>query len=255
MHSKIKELFLPFVLLAINGCSNAVNKTLSPPSDTQWVTVEVKNPSPYTKPFPLGVRYISTECIKSRVSGFDGSVMKEPSYKVVSIPLQQQGGDNIWKGKVAVTGGGPCLWTLSAVDLGIEYTDASHLGKDLVPGTAVGATIAFDDDASRNGQYTSISGNLELSPHYYPYIRERHISEETKSLSLLGKKSFMLYRVSNLTHVSFSPVIDEKKIVRFVEPNKKIDGVYSKIIYPDGSVAPDKTLFPDFNKVDSMIIK
>lgn len=33
---------------------------------------------------------------------------------------------------------------------------------------------------------------------------------------------------------------------------KKVDGVCSKIIYPDGTVAPEKTLFPDFNKVDKM---
>jgi hypothetical protein len=253
-HSKI--ILLSLVLFSSMGCSisRSVNKNLSPPADTKWVNVEVKNPSQYTKPFPLEVRYISYECKKKRISGFDGSTITEPSYNVVAIPMQQGAGEH-WQGKVARNGGGACKWTLSAINLGIEYTDATHLGKDLVPGTAVGATIAFDEDASRNGQFTLVQGDLHLSPKYYPYIRERHISENTKSLSLLGKKSFQLYRASNLVKVSFLPILNERKIVRFVEPEKKVEGVYSKIIYPDGSVAPDKTLFPDFNKVDGMSIK
>ncbi|MEG5687309.1 hypothetical protein UXO04_26445, partial [Enterobacter kobei] len=96
--------------------------------------------------FPLEVRYISYECKKKRISGFDGSVITEPSYNVIGIPMQQESGD-IWKAKVAMTGGGSCKWTLSAVNLGIEYIDATHLGKDLVPGTAVGVSLAFDNDA------------------------------------------------------------------------------------------------------------
>ncbi len=41
--------------LTLLGCASAMDKILSPPSDTQWVKVEVQNPSPYTKPFPLEV--------------------------------------------------------------------------------------------------------------------------------------------------------------------------------------------------------
>lgn len=50
-----------------------------------------------------------------------------------------------------MTGGGSGKWALSAITLGIKYISAAHLGKDLVPGTAVGVTLAFDNDASRNG--------------------------------------------------------------------------------------------------------
>ncbi|MCT4715560.1 hypothetical protein MUA01_11340 [Enterobacteriaceae bacterium H18W14] len=55
------------------------------------------------------------------------------------------------KAKVAMAGGGSCKWTLSAVNFGIEYIDAIHLGKDLDPGTVVGVTLAFDNYASCNG--------------------------------------------------------------------------------------------------------
>ncbi|WP_262750587.1 hypothetical protein [Enterobacter quasiroggenkampii] len=174
MSNQTKFILLSLVLFTVVGCSmsQAVNKMLSPPPDTKWVNFEVKKPSQYTKPIPLEVRYISHECMKKRISGFDGSVITEPSYNVIGIPMQQGSGD-IWKAKVAMTGGGSCKWKLSAVNLGIEYIDAIHLGKDLVPGTAVGVALAFDNDASRNGQFTFVTGDVDLSPKYYPYIREK----------------------------------------------------------------------------------
>ncbi|WP_260863995.1 hypothetical protein [Citrobacter sp. Marseille-Q6884] len=253
MNKRSKALLISFLFLSTASCSmsRAVNKMLSPPADTKWVNFEVKNPSQYTKPFPLEVRYISHECLKKRVGGFDGSVITEPSYNVIGIPMQQESGD-IWKAKVAMTGGGTCKWTLSAVNLGIEYIDATHLGKDLVPGTAVGVTLAFDNDASRNGQFTFVTGDVDLSPKYYPYIREKKMGGVENSLSLIGKKDFLSLRVGEISSVKFFPEIDEMKITRFVGLEKKIKGKYPKIIYPDGSVAPEKTLFPDFDKVDKM---
>ncbi|ELP0293010.1 hypothetical protein ACW9S2_004462 [Klebsiella michiganensis] len=253
MPNQTKFILLSLVLFTVAGCSmsRAVNKTLSPPADTKWVNVEVKNPSQYTKPFPLEVRYISYECMKKRISGFDGSVITEPSYNVIGIPMQQESGD-IWKAKVAMTGGGSCKWTLSAVNLGIEYIDATHLGEDLIPGTAVGVSLAFDNDASRNGQYRIVQGNLKLSPKYYPYITEWNINKKSKDLSLYGKKIFLNYRVTDGNNVLFEPSLDESKVIRYIEPEKKIKGVHAKIIYPDGSVISDGTVFPDFDKVDKM---
>lgn len=253
MSNQSKIILLSLVLFTVAGCSmsRAVNKTLSPPPDTKWVSFEVKNPSQYTKPFPLEVRYISYECKKKRVSGFDGSVITEPSYNVIRIPMNQSNG-NIWEAKVAMTGGGSCQWALSAVTLGIEYIDATHLGKDLVPGTAVGVTLAFDSDASRNGQFTFVTGDVDLSPKYYPYIREKKMGGVENSLSLIGNEDFLSLRVGEISSVKFSPEIDERKITRFVGLEEKIKGKYPKIIYPDGSVAPEKTLFPDFDKIDKM---
>lgn len=222
MYNPSKIILLSLVLFSLTGCSmsRAVNKTLSPPPDTKWVNIEVKNPSPYTKPFPLEVRYISYECMKKRVSGFDGSVITEPSYNVIGIPMQQENGD-IWKAKVAVTGGGSCQWTLSAVNLGIEYIDATHLGKDLVPGTAVGVSLAFDNDASRNGQYTATYGDLNLSPKYYPYIIEWKLIRSRNDLTLLGRHDFVLYQVNNANKIIVEPLLDESKIIRYIEPEKK----------------------------------
>ena len=49
--------------------------------------------------------------------------------------------------------------------------------------------------------------------------------------------------------------MDESKIIRYIEPEKKIKGVHAKIIYPDGSVISDGTVFPDFDTIDKMNVK
>ena len=238
MYNQSKIILLSLVLFSSAGCSisRAVNKTLSPPADTKWVNIEVKNPSQYTKPFPLEVRYISYECMKKRISGFDGSVITEPSYNVIGIPMQQESGDT-WKAKVAMTGGGTCKWTLSAVNLGIEYIDATHLGNDLVPGTAVGVTIAFDADAARNGQFDTVAGNdFNYTPKYYPFIKKWNDSPQCTmrdKLYLFGKedafwKVKLDYKPNENVLINYNPSIDESKKVLMIFPNKKgKDAMYS----------------------------
>ncbi len=234
------------------GCAESIDRTLSPPSDTHWVNVEVKNPSPWTRPFPLEVLYISNTCKRHFLSMRDGTRYEKVGYNPIKIPLQQQGNSNLWRARVAMNGGGSCDWKLSEFDLGIEYTDATHLGKDLVPGPGGVARIAFDDLASQNGKFKSILGDVNLSPKYYPLITEWHIVQRKKTLSLLGEKDVLSIRTYTPQKISFTPTLDEKKLTRFVEPEKKIEGVHSKIIYPDGSIAPYETLLPDFDKVDKM---
>ncbi|MCZ7837068.1 hypothetical protein [Atlantibacter hermannii] len=252
MHNSKNNLAICLSILVLNSCAHAMDKTLSPPSDNQWINVEVKNPSRYTKPFPLEVTYISHKCLKDRTSGFDGASVIEPGYNGIKIPLQQQGNSDVWSARVALNGGGSCSWTLSEFNVGIEYIDATHLRKDLVPGNAAGVTIAFDNDASRNGQFTFVKGDVNLTPQYYPYIREKRLGGVANTLSFLGEKDFLSIRTEGANNVIFSPKLDERKVVRFIGVEKKVKGVYPKIIYPDGSLAPEKTLLPDFDTVDKM---
>lgn len=253
-----KNILSIFPLFILSGCNSSINRDVSPPDDTEWVKVEIKNPSSYTKPFPLEVRYISHECKKRRVSGFDGSVITEPSYNVIRVPMQQRNGD-YWNGKVAMTGGSSCQWTLSAITLGIEYIDATHLGKDLVPGTAVGVTLAFDNDASRNGQFDILTGNqFGYSPKYYPFIKKWSDSSKNSmrdKLYLFGNEDdFRKIRldfnfVENIL-INYQPLIDENKKVTMSFPRDK--GRYSMYTfeYPDGSIVSSKNTKPDFNKLD-----
>ncbi|MGC6031525.1 hypothetical protein [Enterobacter kobei] len=254
----MKELLatLVFILTSLlDGCRNElIVRTISPPSDTKWVNVEVKNPSPWTRPSPLDVRYISTSCKYRYIDMSDGSHREEPGASEISIPLQQQGKSDIWRGRVAMDGGSFCDWKLSQFRMSIEYIDATHLGSDLLPGSGGVVIVAFDDLASQNGPFKSILGNVNLTPKYYPLITEWHIVQRKKTLSLLGGADVIYVRAYNPQKISFSPMLDEKKLTRFVEPEKKTEGVHSKIIYPDGSMAPYETLLPDFNKVDKMKI-
>ncbi|WP_312686899.1 hypothetical protein [Kosakonia sp.] len=242
----------------VSGCyNNLINKDLSPPADTKWFNIEIKNPLQYTKPFPPEVRYISQICLKKRVSGFDGSVISEPGYNVIKIPIQQESND-IWKAKVAITGGGYCKWTLSAVSLGIKYTDATHLGKELVPGSAVGLIIALDNDASRNGQYDSFSGNFfSYSPKYYPVI-ERWSSQNkgphADKLNLFGKEQsfwkITLYSSNKEISIKYLPSIDEERKVEMIFPYKKNKKSSYTFIYPNGDREQSKNTKPDFKKVE-----
>lgn len=250
MFKKANLVVLPILSLLLTGCAQATDRTLSPPSDTEWVNVEIKNPSSYTQPFPLEVLYVSTSCKRELMSMRDGQHYEKIGYNPIKIALQKQSGSDLWIAKVAKDGGGKCNWKLSEFNMGIEYIDATHLGKELVPGTAVGATIAFDDNATKNGQFTTVHGDINLSPIYYPYIRERKLNSTESSLSLLGEKNFISLRGDGTNKVSFIPKLDESKVTRYIGVANKEPGAYAKIIYPDGSVAPEGTITPDFNKIN-----
>lgn len=264
MNNTMKPLALLLSVLCNNGCAGTLDRALAPPSDTQWVNVEVKNPSPYTKPFPLEVVYISHKCMKSSINGVDGSREEKPAYNGAKVPLQRQGNSDVWRAKVAMNGGGSCEWKLSEFNLGIEYIDATHLGKDLVPGTAVGATIAFDDSAAQDGKFDHVVDNkLNYNPKYYPFIKRwsgTKNSSESDKLYLFGKESsfWNVYINSNPKKnivIEFTPSIDEKKIIEIKFPYKKTKGAMFELLYPNGDNVKTKNANPDFEKVDKMEVK
>jgi len=83
MHKRINILASRVSVLVLCSCARAMDKTLSPPSDTQWVNVKVQNPSPYTKPFPLEVRYISHKCLKKESAVL--MVLSLPNLAITSL--------------------------------------------------------------------------------------------------------------------------------------------------------------------------
>ncbi|XUA17682.1 hypothetical protein ACQVA2_13465 [Citrobacter sp. OP27] len=251
MGKLINKLFLCTLMSFIVSCVSADDRSLSPPANTQWINVEIRNPSSYTQPFPIEVLYVSTSCKRELMSMRDGQYYEKIGYNPIKIALQKQSGSDLWIAKVAKDGGGKCNWKLSEFNMGIEYIEATHLGKGLVPGTAVGATIAFDDNATKNGQFTTVHGDINLSPIYYPYIRERKLNSAESSLSLLGEKNFISLRADGTNKIRFIPKLDESKVTRYIGVAKKEPGTYAKIIYPDGSVAPEGTIIPDFNKINA----
>ncbi len=248
------KISLCFLVSILNtGCAETIDRTLTPPSDTHWVNVDVKNPSPWTRPFPLEVLYISNTCKRHFLSMRDGTRYEKVGYNPMKVPLQQQGNSNIWRARVAMNGGGSCDWKLSEFKMRIAYTDATHLGKNLVPGTGVGAKFAFDDLASQNGQFETVSNNVNLSPKYYPLIKTNKRISLMDTLNLFGKKDYLQKKINsqgNNVSIFYSPILDENKVVRMVAPKEYKVGEYYKIMYPDGTVVSDGSTHPDVSKLE-----
>lgn len=254
MYKRFNLFILLQVVFLLNGCAQATERTFSPPLNTGWVNIEIKNPSSYTKPFPLEVLYISTTCKRKLMSMRDGQHYEKVGYNPIKIPLQKKNDSNIWVAKIAKNGGGKCNWVLSEFNLGIEYVDATHLGKGLVPGTAVGATIAFDDNATKSGRFEVFKGSeIVLSPAYYPLIDSNKDISMDDTLNLFGKDNFLQKKIVSSAaniQVIFEPTIDESKVVRMIAPTQQKVGVYYKIIYPDGTVVSDGTTHPDIRRME-----
>jgi hypothetical protein len=265
MINSLRTLVILVPVLFSSACAGTIDRTLSPPSNSKWVNVEVKNPSRYTKPFPLEVVYISHKCMKSGISGVDGSREEKPSYNGVKIVLlPSMGNSDYWRAKVAINGGGSCEWKLSEFNLGIEYIDATHLGGNLIPGTAVGATISFDRFTVQNGGFDFVNSNkLIYEPKLYPLIKrwsETKDSSQPDKLYLFGKKDafWNFYFNPNLNEnlvVIYKPSIDEHKVVEMSFPYEKKKGGMFKLTYPNGEFIMTKNSRPDFDKVDKMSIK
>ncbi|EPW3921354.1 hypothetical protein SP99_02474 [Enterobacter sp. BIDMC92] len=254
MYKRLNLFILLQVVFLLNGCAQATDRTLSPPSNTEWVNIEIKNPSSYTKPFPLEVLYVSTTCKRELMSMRDGKHYEKVGLNPIKIPLLQvKNSSDIWIAKIAKDGGGKCNWKLSEFNLGIEYIDAAHLGKGLVPGTAVGATIAFDDNATKNGLFKVFEGSsLVLSPEYYPLIQSNKRISTDDMLNLFGEKDFMQIKmISSAKNIQlkFKPTLDESKLVKMIAPKEHKVGAFYKIVYPDGSVVSDGTTHPDVNRL------
>lgn len=253
MYKRLNSLVLIQFALLLNGCAQATDRTLSPPSNSDWVNIEIKNPSAYTKPFPLEVLYVSTTCKRELMSMRDGQHYEKVGLNPIKIPLQEKNSSGVWIAKIAKDGGGKCNWKLSEFNLGIEYIDATHLGKGLVPGTAVGATIAFDGNATKNGLFkVSENSELVLSPAYYPLVQDNKRISENDMLNLFGEKDFMQIKMVSSAkdiQVIFKPTLDESKLVKMIAPKDHKAGVFYKIIYPDGTVVSDGTTHPDVNRL------
>ncbi|MEB2420607.1 hypothetical protein [Citrobacter sp. R-1.5.2] len=253
MYKILNSFVLIQFALLLNGCAQATDRTLSPPSNSDWVSIEIKNPSAYTKPFPLEVLYVSTTCKRELMSMRDGQHYEKVGLNPIKIPLQEKDSSGVWIAKIAKDGGSKCNWKLSEFNLGIEYIDATHLGKGLVPGTAVGATIAFDDNATKNGLFkVSENSELILSPAYYPLVQDNKRISENNMLNLFGKKDFMQIKMVSSAkdiQVVFKPTLDESKLVKMIAPKEHKAGAFYKIIYPDGTVVSDGTTHPDVNRL------
>lgn len=246
-----------FMLSAIllSGCVER-KRAISPPSDNQWVDIEIKAPN-NTESFPLVAFYTSDECKKERYN-VDVKLYQLKGTQARNINMEIDKISGNYRSKIPMDGGGQCKWRLSKVTFGIQYSRTEHLIKNGGGqiGTAVGIKIALDDEGGTDGNYIITKNPLLLTPTYYPVITEWHLTKEATDLSLLGKRNFELYRINfvnkETVYIKLIPILDESKVVRMIGPKIKKKGNHWRIEYPDGSVTSNGEVTPDFEKLSSM---
>ncbi|WP_244953504.1 hypothetical protein [Yersinia mollaretii] len=253
---KLNSTYVLFLsLLCTSGCV-AKNSAISPPSDNQWVDVEIKAPK-NTQAIPLVAFYTSDECKKERYN-VDMKVYQLKGTQARNLNMEIDKTSGNYRSQIPMDGGGQCKWRLSKVTLGIQYSRTEHLIKNSggQVGTAVGIKIALDDEGARNGDYILTKNPLSLTPTYYPVITEWHLTKEATDLSLLGKRKFESYRINAINketvYIKLLPILDESKVVKMVGPKIKKKGNHWRIEYPDGSVTSNGEVTPDFEKLSSM---
>ncbi|WP_244953501.1 hypothetical protein [Yersinia mollaretii] len=253
-----KKLHLCFLMLSVvllSGCV-AKNSAISPPSDNQWVDVEIKTPK-NTETIPLVAFYTSDECKKERYN-VDMKVYQLKGTQARNLNMEIDKTSGNYRSQIPMDGGGQCKWRLSKVTFGIQYSRTDHLIKNGGGqiGTAVGVEVAFDDEGAKNGDYIRTTNPLLLTPTYYPIITQKYLPSEITQLSLLGKEAFESYRINIINNesinIKLSPILDESKIVKKIGPKNRGVGNFFRIEYPDGSVTSNGEVTPDFEKLSSM---
>lgn len=243
------------LVILLSGCVGR-NRAISPPSDNQWVDIEIKAPK-NTKAALLAAFYTSDKCKKERYNtDMEIYLVSGTQTNYVNMDFDKISGN--YKSKIPVDGGGQCKWRLSKVTFGIQYSRTGHLIKNGGGqiGTAVGIEVAFDDEGAKNGDYILTTSPLSLTPTYYPIITKKYLPSEITQLSLLGKEAFESYRINVINDenigIKLSPILDESKIVKKIGPKSIGVGNFFHIEYPDGSVTSNGEVTPDFEKLSSM---
>jgi hypothetical protein len=240
-----------FVLFfSLSGCGQ--DYSLSPPVDSEEITVTVKLPKKL-KAETMWVMYRSTKC--KRVS-YDASGQRHErdGHHSVYKELQRQGQSDLYQIKLPKDGGGACKWHLANVTFGINYADPTRFGKNVTSGAEAGVVVIFDHNNSpRGGADTEVDGDLTIKKDYYPWIDEEFLGPYKKTISLVGEGSiYRSYEALTAQQVYFEPVLHSDFIVYSAGPKVKKKGNYTVFTYPDGSIVADSRGGPDFQKLQSI---
>lgn len=251
---------LPFLaLLPLSGCASRPDYALSPPNNTEWVTVAVKLP-PETEALPVDVLYRSEICRRKDYDPTTESHIRTiRGFNPVQIPLSPPDNSGFRKVRIALDGGTRCGWTLSGVRVGIQISRSSALaqGKDV---TAANYVFDFDDEgygsAFGKGKPLSVSGDLFFKTEFFPLVYINHMFNETYLELFAGNAKYekwnRYYRVRETENIAIEPVLYVNKVVRVESAKGKENGPGMIVSYPDASTEKIKDIYPDYTKLLSM---
>ncbi|MBC2620413.1 MULTISPECIES: hypothetical protein [Citrobacter] len=248
----IEKCFILTLVLMLSGCVSERNRTLSPPEDTQWVTVGVNVPEELMV-LPLKVIYRSEICKRTRHNS-SGEAYEVPGYNSMEFPLSQKDSTkNFYDVKLARQGGGRCQWHLSVADIRLQYKNPLQFGQ----GTeSVESSIKLEFDylaANQGGGYQRINSDGLISKDYFPYLTEDFIGGYEKNIWIYNGEMDERYSALNINSITFYPLLHSDKLVRSIGPKKKEKGVYRTLIYPDGTTIPITEAFPDIDVLKKFI--
>ena len=132
------------LLFTLVGCRQ--DYSLSPPADSEKITVTVKLPKEL-KTETMWVMYRSATC--KRVGyGASGQRTERDGYHSVYRELERQGMSDLYQVTLPKNGGGACRWHLANVTFGVEFVDPMRYGEGVTYGAGGGVVVIFDHNNS-----------------------------------------------------------------------------------------------------------
>ncbi|CNI76699.1 Uncharacterised protein [Yersinia pekkanenii] len=247
------------LILPLSGCASRPDYTLNPPASSEWVTVTVKLP-PQTEVTPMDVLYRSDKCQREVYDEkTESHVSMDRGKNPQVISMIRQGGSDIWQNRIALDGGGMCEWKLSAIRVDIQPVKNIPLtsGKNIIPASYV---FGFDDEAygggEGSGRKKEVHGDLHLKTELFPMIFINNLLNK-QTLKLFGgdveyKKWSRHYRSYGAKNIFIEPVVYMNKVVVLESPKSKSEPAGMTITYPNGKIAHERTIIPDYEKLLSM---
>ncbi|MFN3355099.1 MAG: hypothetical protein ACK418_03660, partial [Pseudomonas sp.] len=141
--------FAAFIALfvGLSGCRQ--DYSLSPPADSEKITVTVKLPKEL-KTETMWVMYRSSTC-KRIGTGASGQRTERDGYHSVYKEFERQGQSDLYQVELPKDGGGACRWHLANVTFGVVYADPSRYGENVIDGGGGGVVVIFDYNNSPRG--------------------------------------------------------------------------------------------------------
>uniref|UniRef100_UPI001CFAED6A hypothetical protein n=1 Tax=Pseudomonas sp. AF03-9 TaxID=2849867 RepID=UPI001CFAED6A len=235
------------LLFTVGGCRQ--DYSLSPPADSEKITVTVKLPEGL-KNKTMWVMYRSATC-KHISIGASGQRTEQDGHHSIYRELERQGQSDLYQVELPKDGGGACRWHLANVTFGVEYADLTRFGENVIWGGGGGVVVMFDHNNSpRGGADFKVDGDLTIRKDYYPWLSEAFIGGYKKHISLAGEGPIYLkYQALQANRIYFEPVFHSDYRVFSAQPRERKEGDYTKFTYPDGSVVADGRSQPDFLKL------
>ncbi|MEZ2862547.1 hypothetical protein [Proteus terrae] len=248
--NRYKWIFL-FFFIIIQGCAprSDKNKTLSPPANTEWVTVGIKLPAGI-EALPLNVLYRSEICQRARYNSA-GEKYYISGFNSETIVLKQQGSSDIYQTKIALNGGGSCQWQLSEAWMSIRYKKILNTDSDFEAIPSNRLILIFNNHKYNQGEIIrNLIKNEKIELNYYPVFINNKISNEKKITLFDNWYGSQYISTNNEKNILFTPIYHKDNITKIDIPKER--GTDIIIYYSDGTIEKVKYWRPNYNKLKSL---